>query len=87
MDANQQKLAQDIVNALSTSGRTDVPVVAKPEALPANADEKAKASYERHMDAHVAHLYNKNPATLTPDERTTLAQATLAGLQADGFCQ
>lgn len=81
-----QKLAADILNALSTSGRTDVPVVDHPGALPADADQKTQEAHERHLQAHVNHLYNKKPALLTPAERTTLAQATLAGLQADGFC-
>ena len=84
---SQQSDAQDILNALSTTGRTDVPATPHPGPLKAGATAEETAAHGRHMDAHVLHLQNKKSGDLSQAERITLAQAIVSGLRADGFIQ
>ena len=80
MDKSQSQFAQDILNALATSGRTDIPAVDRPDDLPGGADQKAIEANSRHRDAYHAHL-NNLPAsafadfpTDTPEVRAKKAQ-------------
>jgi hypothetical protein len=82
-----QSDAQNILNALCTSGRTDVPPADHPGLCPA-ADQPASshARYEKALDAYHAHL-NNLPASAFADFPSDSAEtrAKKAAMRKDLF--
>jgi len=83
MEQSQIDIAKQIVNAMKTSGRDDIPVVGPPgEAPPPGSSPETLARFEKAEDAYHRHLMNMTSAELAKDPvaQRDLLLATIAGL-------